>query len=342
MSLVLNLQFLMHLRRSKSEMGPRVRFDNCDTKSQHSTLDSIYSENSIIWKANGKEEIDQHSRDLCLPKPRSIYSDIRRTRSVVDNKSLYSVHSARSVFQRAQDNYQTIIGNDYPLTKVISIWKAICEHVGHQLNTDKSIVIPKLGFFTIIETNLKGYIHKKPVFIINKSLLKIHGLKSKDYGITKTNQKSILNYSDIANKCKANRFIIEEVTNEVIKSFEKLLMTKRNTELSFFQIGKLQVQACEIRMKFYEDFINVLNRSLFRSQSSCSLISGISKLSRTSSVLSRMTSRSGCYRPSADFCSALPFDNGLSEIKKETSECMPQARKSQSCYSQGNIYCIYH
>ncbi|KAI5745395.1 hypothetical protein M8J76_010684 [Diaphorina citri] len=344
----------MNLRRTKSEIvsrgisGPKGQF-GCfdDTKSLHSTLDSIYSKNSII--RNDDECKSQYSRDMepigFQPKAKSIFSNVKRSKSMAngnlgyassctstsDNRSLCSVHSVRSVFQRAQDNYKTIIGKDYPLSKVLNIWKTLCEYVEQQLVLNKSTVIPKLGMFTIIETNLQGYIHKKPVLIINKSLLKIHGLTSKKYNVGKVIQRHILNFSDISSKCKMNRFIVEEVISEVIKSFEKLLMTKRNSELPFFQIGKLQMQACEIRMKFYEDFINKLNRSLFKSKSSTSLISGISKLSRTSSVISRMTSKSERYKPSPEFCSVLPVDTEESRAVRKNSSGGMVRRIQSSC-----------
>ncbi|KAL1462939.1 hypothetical protein WDU94_014738, partial [Cyamophila willieti] len=257
-----------------------------------------------------------------------------------DHRSLYSVHSLKSVLHTAQENYKSIIGSDYPQSKVNNIWKCLSEYVEQQLVQNKSTVIPKLGMFTLIETNLQGYIHRKPVFLVNKSLLQVYGLKTKEYHVSGTVRRQMLNFSEISSKCHVNQFIVEEIVNEVIKAFEKSLQTKRNSELPFFQIGKLQVQACEIRMKFYEDFIHILNKTLFKTNSCTSLISGISQLTKTSSIISKMTSRLDYYKPSPDYCCVLPpFTVALraSSLERNQPDCQKRLIKSQSSCSLASL-----
>lgn len=71
-----------------------------------------------------------------------------------------------------------------------------------------------------------------------------------------------LNFSSVAKDFHLNIDMVTDCFKEVVTAFRKLLYEKKNCELPFSNIGKLQIKNNLVTMKFYREFLERQNQYL--------------------------------------------------------------------------------
>ena len=72
---------------------------------------------------------------------------------------------------------------------------------------------------------------------------------------------SHLNYAALSFESPFDRDTVETCVREIISSVSRALAARRNVELSFSGIGRLQIRDSRVKMKFYKEFITQMDGS---------------------------------------------------------------------------------
>ena len=70
-----------------------------------------------------------------------------------------------------------------------------------------------------------------------------------------------LNYAALSFESPYNRDVVENCVREILGAVHRSVGAKKNVELTFAGIGRLQIRDSKVKMKFYKEFINHMDGS---------------------------------------------------------------------------------
>ena len=70
-----------------------------------------------------------------------------------------------------------------------------------------------------------------------------------------------LNFAALSFESPFDRDTVESCVREIVGSVGRAVGAKRNVELSFSGIGRLQIRDSRVKMRFYKDFISQMDGS---------------------------------------------------------------------------------
>ena len=134
------------------------------------------------------------------------------------------------------------------------------------MSQSKGVTIPNFGTFSFVQKkidigNNKFILAQRPVFAIAEKFSQTHGLTCTKYPVSGNIPVHPLNYIAIANEISYSRDDVESCVRHVLQVFNRSLQAKKNIELTFNNIGKLQVRNNKVKMRFFKDFVNIFDSS---------------------------------------------------------------------------------
>ena len=70
-----------------------------------------------------------------------------------------------------------------------------------------------------------------------------------------------LNYAAMSFESPYDRDVVESCVREILGAVQRAVGAKKNVELTFNGIGRLQIRDSRVKMKFYKEFINHMDGS---------------------------------------------------------------------------------
>ena len=70
-----------------------------------------------------------------------------------------------------------------------------------------------------------------------------------------------LNYAAMSFESPYDRDVVENCVREILGAVHRAVGAKKNVELTFNGIGRLQIRESKVKMKFYKEFINSMDGS---------------------------------------------------------------------------------
>ena len=70
-----------------------------------------------------------------------------------------------------------------------------------------------------------------------------------------------LNFSVLSTESPFDRDTVERCVKEVLLSLSRSVQSNRNVEFTFTGIGRLAIRDGKVKMKFYKDFLNMMDGS---------------------------------------------------------------------------------
>lgn len=70
-----------------------------------------------------------------------------------------------------------------------------------------------------------------------------------------------LNFSALSSESPFDRDTIEGCVKEVLQAYSRAVQARRNVEFTFCGIGKLVIRDGKVKMKFFKDFMNMMDGS---------------------------------------------------------------------------------
>ncbi|XP_043927136.1 coiled-coil domain-containing protein 81 [Protopterus annectens] len=149
---------------------------------------------------------------------------------------------------------------------VIDIWGNVSGFVERQMLVQKGVYIPGLGTFSFSRQKLdvgnnKFTLIQRPVFLVCEKFALIHGLKhTRPY--TEGNIPIVqLNFVALSLETPFDRDTVEGCVRETLQVLSRSVALKKNAEFSFRGIGLLSINNGKVKMKFFKDFLNLMDGS---------------------------------------------------------------------------------
>jgi nucleoid DNA-binding protein len=145
---------------------------------------------------------------------------------------------------------------------VAQIWSEVSNYIDKHMSQSKGVNIPNFGTFSFVQKkidvgNSKFVLAQRPVFVIAEKFAQTHGLSYTKYPVSGNVPVHPLNYIAIANETPYSRDDVESCIRHILQVFNRNLQSKKNVELTFNNIGKLQIRNNKVKMKFFKDFVNM-------------------------------------------------------------------------------------
>ncbi|XP_002732454.1 coiled-coil domain-containing protein 81-like [Saccoglossus kowalevskii] len=149
---------------------------------------------------------------------------------------------------------------------VVSVWDNVSQYVEKQMSMQKGVQIPGLGTFTFTQKKLdignnKFILIQRPVFILSEKFAMTHGLNYTKHHTTGQIPIMQLNFSALSTEGPFDRDTVEGCVKEVLQALSRAVGARRNVEFTFCGIGRLSVRDGKVKMKFYKDFIQMMDGS---------------------------------------------------------------------------------
>ncbi|TSK17776.1 Polycomb protein eed [Bagarius yarrelli] len=130
----------------------------------------------------------------------------------------------------------------------------------------QGVCIAGLGVFTFSQQKLdigsKYVLYQRPVFILTEKLSQFHGLKqTKPLAAAGDIPVVQLNFSALSMDSPFERDVVEGCVREMLLLLLRAVAAQRTVFLIFRGIGILSFQHCNVKMKFYRDFISNMDGS---------------------------------------------------------------------------------
>ncbi|XP_071956255.1 coiled-coil domain-containing protein 81-like isoform X2 [Antedon mediterranea] len=149
---------------------------------------------------------------------------------------------------------------------VVSVWENVSNFIEHHMSMQKGVQIHGLGTFTFSQKKLdignnKFILIQRPVFVLAEKFAQTHGLHyTKHYTLGQIPIVQ-LNFSALSMESPFDRDTNEACVKEVLLALSRSVQSRRNVEFTFTGIGKLSIRDGKVKMKFYKDFINMMDGS---------------------------------------------------------------------------------
>ncbi|KAM4846775.1 coiled-coil domain-containing protein 81 [Thomomys bottae] len=149
--------------------------------------------------------------------------------------------------------------------EVSMIWGYVSEFVERQLTLNKGVQIFGLGTFSFsrqkLEMGNKSTVLQRPVFIMAEKLVQLHGLKQNKMRTPGDIPVVPLNFVMISLESPFTRDTVEGCVKETLLFLSRSISTKQNVEFTFKGIGVLTIKDSKVKMKFYKDFLCLMDGS---------------------------------------------------------------------------------
>ncbi|XP_070568959.1 coiled-coil domain-containing protein 81-like [Ptychodera flava] len=149
---------------------------------------------------------------------------------------------------------------------VVSVWDNVSQFIERHMSMQKGVQIPGLGTFTFSQKKLdignnKYILIQRPVFILSEKFAMTHALNYSKYHTTGQIPIVQLNFSALSTETPFDRDTVEGCVKEVLLALSRAVGAKRNVEFTFAGIGRLAVRDGKVKMKFYKDFLQMMDGS---------------------------------------------------------------------------------
>ncbi|KAL8620974.1 hypothetical protein ACOMHN_035910 [Nucella lapillus] len=149
---------------------------------------------------------------------------------------------------------------------VANVWENVAVYIEKQMTSQKGVQIPNFGTFSFSQKKLdvgnnKFVLMQRPVFNISEKFSQTHGLQFTKYTVPGHIPTPSLNYAALAFESPFDRDTVESCVREIVGSVSRAVAAKKNVELAFAGIGRLQIRDCRVKMRFYKEFINQMDGS---------------------------------------------------------------------------------
>ncbi|XP_071800630.1 coiled-coil domain-containing protein 81-like isoform X2 [Asterias amurensis] len=149
---------------------------------------------------------------------------------------------------------------------VVSVWENVAAFVERHMSLQKGVNIPGLGVFTFTQKKLdignnKFILIQRPVFVLSEKFAQTHRLNYAKHFTSGQIPIIQLNFSVLSAESPFDRDTVERCVKEVLLSLSRSVQSKRNVEFSFTGIGRLAIRDSKVKMKFYKDFLNMMDGS---------------------------------------------------------------------------------
>ncbi|XP_022082027.1 coiled-coil domain-containing protein 81-like isoform X2 [Acanthaster planci] len=149
---------------------------------------------------------------------------------------------------------------------VISVWENVSAFVERHMNMQKGVNIPGLGTFTFTQKKLdignnKFILIQRPVFSLSEKFAQTHRLDYAKHFTSGQIPIVQLNFTVLSAESPFDRDTVERCVKEVLLSLSRSVQSNRNVEFTFTGIGRLAIRDGKVKMKFYKDFLNMMDGS---------------------------------------------------------------------------------
>eukprot|EP00795_Rhopilema_esculentum_P017226 gene17226-8778_t len=146
------------------------------------------------------------------------------------------------------------------------VWDTVSEFIGKTMGSQKGVVIPSLGVFTLSQRKLdvgnnKFILVQRPVFQVSEKFAMTHALQTTKYHTDGQIPVVSLNFAAISQETSMERDTVEGCVREMLQALSRSVQTKKNVEFIFPSIGKLSIKDSRVKMKFYKDFLQNIDGS---------------------------------------------------------------------------------
>lgn len=147
---------------------------------------------------------------------------------------------------------------------VSSVWESVSSYIEKQMTQQRGVQIPNFGTFALSQKRLevgqnKFVLMQRPVFNISEKFAQIHGLQFTKYAVPGHIATPSLNFAALSFETPFDRDTVDNCVREIISSVSRAVAAKRNVELAFAGIGRLQIRDSRVKMRFYKEFVNQMD-----------------------------------------------------------------------------------
>ncbi|XP_071497427.1 coiled-coil domain-containing protein 81-like [Diadema antillarum] len=149
---------------------------------------------------------------------------------------------------------------------IVSVWENVANFVERHMSLQKGVQIHGLGTFTFTQKkidvgNNKFILIQRPVFVLSEKFAQTHGLSYTKHFTSGQVPIVQLNFAMLSNETPFDRDTVEGCVREVLQALSRAVQAKRNVEFTFVGIGRLTIRDGKVKMKFYKDFLNMMDGS---------------------------------------------------------------------------------
>ncbi|CAH1800322.1 unnamed protein product [Owenia fusiformis] len=172
----------------------------------------------------------------------------------------------QGLVSEAKKNKFTTIGSSISEDDVCSVWENVSSFIEKHMGQQKGVNVPGLGIFTFTQKKLeignnKYILIQRPVFQVSEKFAQTHGLNYTKYHISGTIPVVQLNYAALSFESPFDRETVESCVREVLQAQARAIASRKNVEFTFNGIGRLQIREGKVKMKFYKEFLNMMDGS---------------------------------------------------------------------------------
>ncbi|XP_030851180.1 coiled-coil domain-containing protein 81-like [Strongylocentrotus purpuratus] len=203
---------------------------------------------------------------------------------------------------------------------IVSVWENVANFVERHMALQKGVQIHGLGTFTFTQKkidigNNKFILIQRPVFVLSEKFAQTHRLSYTKHFTSGQVPIVQLNFAVLSNESPFDRDSVEGCVREVLQALSRAVQSKRNVEFSFTGIGRLTIRDSKVKMKFYKDFLTMMDGSGHL----------VEALKNRPDTADSVLSRASVFRPSTSGTLVLPritqgagkdgfsFENGEAE-----------------------------
>ncbi|KAL8595079.1 hypothetical protein ACOMHN_019117 [Nucella lapillus] len=149
---------------------------------------------------------------------------------------------------------------------VANVWENVGAFIEKKMASQKGVHIPNLGTFSFSQNKLdvgnnKYVLMQRPVFNVSEKFAQTHGLQFTKYTVPGHIPCPLLNYAALSFESPFDRDTVESCVREILSSLARAVAAKKNVELTFAGIGRLQIRESRVKMRFYKEFITQMDGS---------------------------------------------------------------------------------
>ncbi|XP_054753311.2 coiled-coil domain-containing protein 81-like [Lytechinus pictus] len=149
---------------------------------------------------------------------------------------------------------------------IVSVWENVANFVERHMAQQKGVQIHALGTFTFTQKkidigNNKFILIQRPVFVLSEKFAQTHGLSYTKHFTSGQVPIVQLNFATLSNESPFDRDTVEGCVREVLQALSRCVQSKKNVEFTFTGIGRLTIRDSKVKMKFYKDFLNMMDGS---------------------------------------------------------------------------------
>eukprot|EP00112_Aurelia_sp_Birch-Aquarium-sp1_P010963 Seg2317.3 transcript_id=Seg2317.3/GoldUCD/mRNA.D3Y31 product="Coiled-coil domain-containing protein 81" protein_id=Seg2317.3/GoldUCD/D3Y31 len=146
------------------------------------------------------------------------------------------------------------------------VWDSVAGFISKNMAMQKGVAIPTLGNFTFTQRKLdignnKFILLQKPVFQLSEKFVMTHALQSTKPPTNGQVSVVPLNFAAIAHEINFDRDVVEGCVKEMIQALSRSVQTRNTVQFVFNGIGKLMIKDLKVKMKFYKDFLQMIDGS---------------------------------------------------------------------------------